>query len=119
LAVTGASGTWLRWLAAMLRYVWHGLIQRLARVVAQIWTALATGTFVWVISDRCFGSILPDIRQNTPKTTIMEGFGPSANVANHASVTYGHSHEVTSGPTKPPRQTQTTPCSEEPSPGGR
>src|SRR5262249_3067504 len=32
-------------------------------------------------------------------------FGPSANVTNHPSVTDGHSHESTSGPTKPPRQT--------------
>src|SRR5262249_20048496 len=101
----------------MLRYAWHDLIQRPVRVVAQIRTALAAGTPVWAVSDRCFGSILPDIRQNTPKTTIMEGFGPAVNVTNHASVTDGHSHEVTSGPTKPPRQTQTTPFSEEPGMG--
>src|SRR5262249_62309716 len=39
---------------------------------------------------------------------------PSSTVTNHASTTAGHSQEVPSGPTKPPRQTQTTPFSEEP-----
>src|SRR5215470_9542682 len=69
------------------------------------------------IGDRCFGSILPDIRQNTPKTTIMvrgsarPRTSPTMRASPTATQSQGHQRADQAAAPDP----QTTPFSEEPS----
>jgi hypothetical protein len=71
--VTAAGTTRSRWPTGRCRGTpGTTLIQRPAPVVAEIRAALAARTPAWAISDRRLGTILPNIRQNSPQTAIMK-----------------------------------------------
>src|SRR5215470_18325130 len=93
----------------MLRYTWHDLIQRPARVVAEIRTALAARTpglspsviVALGVFCRISGKILPKRRSLERVRPVHERHQPGEHHRRPRS------HEVTTAPIKPPHQTQT------------